>query len=61
MASTTFLTEQDLAKRWQCKAKTLQNWRIARTGPKYLKIGAKILYRLQDIEAYEENNIVSHE
>jgi hypothetical protein len=32
----------------------LQRWRTIGEGPQYLKIVGKVLYRLKDIEAYEE-------
>jgi hypothetical protein len=31
---------------------TLANLRTARRGPKYFKVGAKVLYNLADLEAY---------
>jgi hypothetical protein len=34
--------------------KHLQRWRTVGEGPQYLKIVGKVLYRLKDIEAYEE-------
>ncbi len=32
----------------------LQRWRTVGEGPQYLKIVGKVLYRVKDIEAYEE-------
>ncbi len=48
------LTEKMLADRWVCSVARLQRWRTVGEGPPYLKIVGKILYRLEDIEAYEE-------
>ncbi len=48
------LTEDMLAERWLCSASRLQRWRVEGQGIPYLKIGARVLYRLKDIEAYEE-------
>ena len=48
------LTEIMLADRWVCSVARLQRWRTAGEGPQYLKIVGKVLYRLKDIEAYEE-------
>jgi len=31
---------------------TLGNWRSAKRGPKYFKVGHKVLYNLADLEAY---------
>ncbi len=48
------LTETMLADRWVCSVARLQRWRTVGEGPHYLKIVGKVLYRLKDIEAYEE-------
>jgi hypothetical protein len=48
------LTEKLLADRWVCSVARLQRWRTVGEGPQYLKIVGKVLYRLKDIEAYEE-------
>jgi hypothetical protein len=52
------LTEKMLADRWVCSVARLQRWRTVGEGPKYLKIVGKVLYRLKDIEAYEEACLV---
>ena len=52
------LTEKMLADRWVCSVARLQRWRTVREGPPYLKIVGKVLYRLKDIEAYEEASLV---
>jgi hypothetical protein len=31
----------------------LERWRWRKTGPNYVKIGAKVVYALADVEAYE--------
>jgi hypothetical protein len=48
------LTEKMLADRWVCSVARLQRWRTVGEGPPYLKIVGKVLYRVKDIEAYEE-------
>ncbi len=48
------LTEKLLADRWVCSVARLQRWRTVGEGPPYLKIVGKVLYRLKDIETYEE-------
>lgn len=52
------LTETMLADRWVCSVARLQRWRTVGEGPPYLKIVGKVLYRLKDIEAYEEASLV---
>ncbi len=39
---------------WVCSVARLQRWRTVGEGPQYLKILGKVLYRLKDIEAFEE-------
>lgn len=34
------------------RPKTLQNWRHARKGPPYIKIGGLVRYRRKDFEAF---------
>ncbi len=52
------LTETMLADRWVCSVARLQRWRTVGESPQYLKIVGKVLYRLKDIEAYEEVSLV---
>ena len=56
--SRELLTEKMLADRWACSVARLQRWRTIGEGPPYLKIVGKVLYRLKDIEAYEEASLV---
>ncbi|GID98565.1 DNA-binding protein [Amorphoplanes digitatis] len=56
---TTHLTPAHLALRWSVTAGHLANQRSAGIGPTYLKLGGRILYRLIDIEAYEEQALVA--
>ena len=57
-ATPELLTEQMLALRWHCSTSRLQRWRAAQKGPAYLKIGGKVLYRLEDLRDYEKAHIV---
>lgn len=47
------LSQSDLSERWTISPRTLERWRWAGCGPRYLKIGGRVVYRLEDIEAYE--------
>ena len=47
------LNQVQLARRWSLSHRTLERWRWAGIGPRYLKVGGRVLYRLADIEAYE--------
>ncbi len=49
------LSELDLEKRWGgfVSAGTIRNWRYLKKGPKYTKLGGIVVYRLEDVIAYE--------
>jgi len=47
------LNQIDLARRWNMSERTLERWRWLKQGPRYLKIGGRVLYRLEDIENFE--------
>lgn len=47
------LDQNQVAQRWHISQRTLEAWRWRRRGPAYLKLGGKVAYRLEDIEAYE--------
>lgn len=48
-----FLNQVHLARRWHISPRTLERWRWTGEGPAYLKIGGRVVYRLEDVEAYE--------
>jgi hypothetical protein len=50
---TIHLIPSALAERWSVSVGHLANLRSAGTGPAYLKLGGRILYRLADVEDYE--------
>ena len=52
-AAVKHLNQIDLSRRWSLSPRTLERWRWLREGPEYLKIGGRVLYRLEDIEAFE--------
>ena len=51
--SGVFLNQVELAARWKISHRTLERWRWAQEGPRYLKLGGRVVYRLTDIEAFE--------
>jgi hypothetical protein len=51
------LDQKSLADRWLISPRTLEQWRWQGKGPKYLKIGAKVVYRLEDVESFESENL----
>ena len=54
-AAPVYLTAQQVSERWggAIGARTLDLWRSKGKGPRFTKIGAKALYKLDDIETYE--------
>ncbi|KRH79018.1 hypothetical protein FERRO_00790 [Ferrovum sp. JA12] len=47
------LNQKQLAERWQVSEASLERWRSEKLGPDYLKLHGRVLYRQQDIEAFE--------
>lgn len=54
--STRHLSQVELAQRWSISPRTLERWRWTGEGPVFLKLGGRVVYRLQDVEAYELDN-----
>ena len=48
------LNQVQLSRRWGMSPRTLERWRWKKTGVPHLKVGGHVLYRLEDIEAYEQ-------
>jgi hypothetical protein len=44
------LNQVDLSRRWSISPRTLERWRWLQAGPRYLKIGGRVVYRLEDVE-----------
>jgi hypothetical protein len=47
------LNEVELSLRWRLSVKTLQRWRWSKQGVPYVKLGGRVVYRLEDVEAFE--------
>jgi len=47
------LNQIELADRLNISHRTLERWRWTGIGPAYLKIGGRVVYRLEDVETYE--------
>ena len=56
---TKHLNQVHLARRWNLSPRTLERWRWLNQGPRYLKIGGRVVYRLEDVEAFERE--VAHQ
>lgn len=49
----THLTTEELAQRYRTSAETCRYWRHVGKGPKSFKVGRRVLYALEDVEAWE--------
>lgn len=53
MTAPVYLTTADLAKRWRLHAVTLRMWRQRGQGPRFTKVGGRVLYKLSDVITHE--------
>lgn len=51
----TLLNEHDVARITGLSVASVRRWRLFRQGPKYLKIGAAVRYKPEDISAWLES------
>lgn len=49
-----YLTTVALAARWRLSTSTLAHWRLVGKGPPFLRLSNRVLYRITDIEEYEQ-------
>lgn len=55
----TCINQIELAVRWGISHRTLERWRWTGEGPKFLKVGGRVVYRLSDVEEYEQSIVRS--
>jgi predicted DNA-binding transcriptional regulator AlpA len=48
----TLLNEHDVSHITGLSVASVRRWRLLRQGPKYLKIGAAVRYRIEDVRAW---------
>lgn len=48
----SLLNERDVARVTGLSLATVRRWRLLRSGPRFLKIGAAVRYRREDLEAW---------
>jgi hypothetical protein len=60
MPETKFLTAEEVSERYrgEITAGTLRNWRAKRIGPSFVKIGKAVLYPVDALNAWNEENLV---
>ena len=53
------LNQKTLAGRWSVSEATLERWRTEGLGPKFLKLCGRVLYRMCDVQEFEEASLRS--
>jgi len=48
----TLLTEEDVAKQLHVSVASLRRWRLERRGPQFIKVGALVRYRPEELEVW---------
>jgi predicted DNA-binding transcriptional regulator AlpA len=54
-AVSNLLNEYDVAERLHMSVATVRRYRLFRQGPRYLKIGASVRYKPEDLSAWLES------
>ena len=54
-----YLSAREVAQRYNVSESTLEKWRYKHKGPSYVKICGTIMYSLEDLYAYEEQNKIN--
>ncbi|MEI4234792.1 helix-turn-helix transcriptional regulator [Roseovarius sp. D22-M7] len=57
MLQTHCMNQKELARRWAISHRTLERWRATGQGPVFLKLGGRVVYRLADVEAFEQSQL----
>uniref|UniRef100_A0AAU6W289 Helix-turn-helix domain-containing protein n=1 Tax=Pseudomonas phage Touem01 TaxID=3138548 RepID=A0AAU6W289_9VIRU len=59
-AGKRYLSPTELVDRWdqRVSTRTLANWRSQSSGPRYIKIGGRVAYRIEDITKWEDARTV---
>ena len=61
MSERKFLTAEEVSERYrgEITVGTLRNWRAMRIGPAFVKIGKVVLYPVDQLDAWDEKNLVA--
>ena len=51
------LNQRQLADRWDLSEASLERWRTEGIGPVFLKLQGRVLYRVEDVEAFETDSL----
>jgi predicted DNA-binding transcriptional regulator AlpA len=58
VSDDSHLSPEDLARREGVPLQTVYGWNKTRTGPRFMKIGRHVRYRLTDVIAWEDTRTV---
>lgn len=56
-AALRHLTQRELAERWRISPRTLERWRVENKGPAWLRLPGRVVYREDDVLAYEDERL----
>ncbi len=56
MDTPLYLTQTEAAELLRISPRTLERHRVTGTGPRFIKAGRRVLYRLADLEAWTASN-----
>lgn len=61
MSEKKYLTAEEVSQRYrgEISVGTLRNWRAMRVGPAFVKIGKAVLYPVDELDAWDEKNLVA--
>lgn len=51
------LSQIELTARWRFSPRTLERWRWIGDGPRFMKLGGRVIYRLEDVLAFEQQEL----
>lgn len=57
MQSNVLLTPEHAAARLGVAKQSLAKWRVSGTGPVFVKVGSRVFYRPQDLDAWVETRL----
>jgi predicted DNA-binding transcriptional regulator AlpA len=61
LSPTPLLTEVEVARLTHLSVASIRRWRLLRQGPRFLKLGAAVRYKPEDIVAWLESHRTSHD
>lgn len=51
------LNQRQLADRWDLSEASLERWRTEGIGPVFMKLQGRVLYRVEDVEVFENDSL----